>query len=124
MPDAKRLTPVANTGIPGKRLELEVPATLTNTVESAVLFGYHWNRRSTRHVVSVPDGRHLVGFRIDFELFSAVCVLAKEERTTLRNLISKTEVVDEWLEEFADGVDLAVFKPVIDNDSFVALDDN
>ena len=72
----------------------------------------------------MPEGRDLVGFRIDFELFSAVCVLTEEEGASLRNLIGKTEVVDEWFEELADGVDLAVFEPVIDNDSFVALDDN
>ena len=65
-----------------------------------------------------------MGFWVDFELLGSVGILAEKEGATLSNLIGKTEVVDEWFDQLADGVDLAVFEPVVDNDSFVALDDN
>ena len=72
----------------------------------------------------MPDGGNLVSFWINFELFSSISILTKEEWASLSKLIRESKVVDEWFDKLANGMDFAIFKPVVYNDSFVALDDN
>lgn len=63
-----------------------------------------------------------MSFRIDFELFSTVSILTKQEGAALGNLVSETKVVGECFDTFANTVDFMILEPVIDNDGFVSID--
>ena len=72
----------------------------------------------------MPDGSYFMSFWIDFELLCSVGVLTKKEWASLSKLIRPVKVVDDWFDKLANSMDFAIFKPVVNNYSFVALDDN